>query len=115
MTLKITNTFSRAKENFIPVDPSHVKMYVCGPTVYDYAHIGNARPVVVFDVLYRLLKTIYPRVTYVRNINYHDNIVMDSHTKIHYTSNTNHKQVVQNYIVLIDNSRRLAIHILAAP
>ncbi|MEE2956780.1 MAG: cysteine--tRNA ligase [Pseudomonadota bacterium] len=78
MTLKITNTFSRAKENFIPVDPSHVKMYVCGPTVYDYAHIGNARPVVVFDVLYRLLKTIYPRVTYVRNITDIDDKILEA-------------------------------------
>jgi cysteinyl-tRNA synthetase len=48
--------------------PAHVRMYVCGPTVYDYVHIGNARPVVAFDVLYRLLKRRYPRVTYVRNI-----------------------------------------------
>ncbi len=68
MTLRIYNTLSREKEDFDPVDPSHVRMYVCGPTVYDSAHIGNARPVVVFDVLYRLLKSLYPRVTYVRNI-----------------------------------------------
>ncbi|MBT5457938.1 MAG: cysteine--tRNA ligase [Rhodospirillaceae bacterium] len=68
MTLQITNTLTRGKEEFVPVDQSHVRMYVCGPTVYDFAHIGNARPVVVFDVLYRLLKHLYPRVTYVRNI-----------------------------------------------
>ena len=68
MTLHITNTLSRKKEPFEPLDASHVRMYVCGPTVYDYAHIGNARPVVVFDVLYRLLRDQYPRVTYVRNI-----------------------------------------------
>jgi cysteinyl-tRNA synthetase len=66
--LKLYNTASRAKEEFVPLDPSHVRMYVCGPTVYDRAHIGNARPVVVFDVLYRLLKATYPRVTYCRNI-----------------------------------------------
>jgi cysteinyl-tRNA synthetase len=59
---------SRSKETFVPLDPDHVGMYVCGPTVYDRAHIGNARPVVVFDVLYRLLKLLYPKVTYVRNI-----------------------------------------------
>ena len=52
----------------MPLDPAHVRLYVCGPTVYDYVHIGNARPVVAFDVLYRLLKRRYPRVTYVRNI-----------------------------------------------
>jgi cysteinyl-tRNA synthetase len=68
MTLHLHNTLTRRKEPFAPLDPGHVRMYVCGPTVYDYAHIGNARPVVVFDVLYRLLRRLYPRVTYVRNI-----------------------------------------------
>ncbi len=68
MSLKLYNTASRAKEAFVPLDPDHVRMYVCGPTVYDRAHIGNARPVVVFDVLYRLLKATYKRVTYCRNI-----------------------------------------------
>jgi len=66
--LVVYNTLSRDKEPFVPIDPAHVRMYVCGPTVYDYVHIGNARPVVAFDVLYRLLKRRYPRVTYVRNI-----------------------------------------------
>src|SRR4026209_705003 len=68
MSLVIYNTLSREKEAFAPLDAGHVRMYVCGPTVYDYVHIGNARPVVAFDVLYRLLKRRYPRVTYVRNI-----------------------------------------------
>src|SRR5229473_2096712 len=68
MSLVIYNTLSREKEPFAPLDPAHVRLYVCGPTVYDYVHIGNARPVVAFDVLYRLLKRRYPRVTYVRNI-----------------------------------------------
>ncbi len=68
MSLKLHNTLTRTREAFVPLDPAHVRMYVCGPTVYDRAHIGNARPVVVFDVLYRLLKDTYPRVTYVRNI-----------------------------------------------
>ena len=67
-TLHIYNTLSRAKERFRPLDASHVRLYVCGPTVYDLAHIGNARPVIVFDVLSRLLRSRYPRVTYVRNI-----------------------------------------------
>jgi cysteinyl-tRNA synthetase len=62
------NSLTRRKERFVPLDPGHVRMYVCGPTVYDLAHIGNARPAVVFDVLARLLRRIYPRVTYVRNI-----------------------------------------------
>ena len=68
MSLVIYNTLSREKEAFAPLDGGHVRLYVCGPTVYDYVHIGNARPVVVFDTLYRLLKRHYPRVTYVRNI-----------------------------------------------
>jgi len=66
--LQLHNTLTRNKERFEPLEPEHIRMYVCGPTVYDLAHIGNARPVVVFDVLFRLLKTIYPKVTYVRNI-----------------------------------------------
>ncbi len=69
-TLRLYNTLTRAKEDFAPIDPDRVRMYVCGPTVYDFAHIGNARPVIVFDVLYRLLRHIYGRdhVAYVRNI-----------------------------------------------
>ena len=68
MTLALHNTLTRRREPLEPVRPGHVGMYVCGPTVYDLAHIGNARPVVVFDVLYRVLKRLYPSVTYVRNI-----------------------------------------------
>jgi cysteinyl-tRNA synthetase len=70
MSLRLYNTLTRTKEEFRPLDPQNVRMYVCGPTVYDYAHIGNARPVIVFDVLYRLLRQIYgeSHVTYVRNI-----------------------------------------------
>jgi cysteinyl-tRNA synthetase len=66
--LAVHNSLTRRKERFSPVDPSHVRMYVCGPTVYDLAHVGNARPAVVFDVLARLLRRLYPRVTYARNI-----------------------------------------------
>jgi len=66
--LHLHNSLTRRKERFAPLDPAHVRMYVCGPTVYDLAHLGNARPVVVFDVLARLLRRLYPRVTYVRNI-----------------------------------------------
>ena len=68
MTLTLHNTLTRKREPLEPVRPCHVGMYVCGPTVYDFAHIGNARPIVVFDVLYRVLKRLYPSVTYVRNI-----------------------------------------------
>jgi cysteinyl-tRNA synthetase len=70
MELKLYDTLTREKRVFAPIDPANVRMYVCGPTVYDYAHIGNARPVIVFDVLFRLLRHLYgaEHVTYVRNI-----------------------------------------------
>ena len=70
MTLQIHNTLTRRKEAFAPLDPKNLRLYVCGPTVYDFAHIGNARPVVVFDVLFRLLRQLYgaDHVTYARNI-----------------------------------------------
>jgi cysteinyl-tRNA synthetase len=70
MDLRLYDTLSREKRSFVPLDPKNVRMYVCGPTVYDYAHIGNARPVIVFDVLFRLLCHLYgeQHVTYVRNI-----------------------------------------------
>src|SRR5215468_1727715 len=70
MELRLYNTLTKTTEPFGPLDPKNVRMYVCGPTVYDYAHIGNARPVIVFDVLFRLLRHLYgaAHVTYVRNI-----------------------------------------------
>ena len=70
MALRLYNTLTRKKEPFQPIDADNVRMYVCGPTVYDFAHIGNARPVIVFDVLFRLLRHLYgpEHVTYVRNI-----------------------------------------------
>ena len=70
MELKLYDTLTREKREFAPLDPSRVRMYVCGPTVYDFAHIGNARPVIVFDVLFRLLRHVYgaEHVAYVRNV-----------------------------------------------
>ena len=70
MELRLYNTLTKEKQPFRPLDPANVRMYVCGPTVYDFAHIGNARPVIVFDVLFRLLRHVYgpDHVTYVRNI-----------------------------------------------
>ncbi len=66
--LRLTNTLTREKEVFEPRDPERITLYVCGPTVYNLAHIGNARPVVVFDMLYRVLRALYPQVIYARNI-----------------------------------------------
>jgi len=79
MALTLYNTLTRKKEPFTPIDPVNVRMYVCGPTVYDFAHIGNARPVIVFDVLYRLLRHVYgeSHVTYVRNITDVDDKIND--------------------------------------
>src|SRR5262245_53457292 len=70
MTLRLYNTLTRTKEDFVPLDEKNVRLYVCGPTVYDFAHIGNARPAIVFDVLFRLLRHTYgdAHVKYVRNI-----------------------------------------------
>jgi cysteinyl-tRNA synthetase len=67
-SLKLHNTLTGQKETFVPLNPERITLYVCGPTVYNYVHIGNARPVVAFDVLFRLLKRLYPEVVYARNI-----------------------------------------------
>jgi cysteinyl-tRNA synthetase len=79
MDLRLYDTLTREKRTFVPLDPNNVRMYVCGPTVYDFAHIGNARPVIVFDVLFRLLRHLYgaDRVTYVRNITDVDDKIND--------------------------------------
>ncbi len=79
MDLRLYDTLTREKRSFVALDPANVRMYVCGPTVYDFAHIGNARPVIVFDVLFRLLRHIYgdDHVTYVRNITDVDDKIND--------------------------------------
>src|ERR1700748_996152 len=79
MELRLYDTLTREKRASVPLDPNNVRMYVCGPTVYDFAHIGNARPVIVFDVLFRLLRHLYgaDHVTYVRNITDVDDKIND--------------------------------------
>lgn len=77
-TLKIHNTLTGRKEAFTPIDPHHVRVYACGPTVYNYAHIGNGRMAVVFDQLVRVLRALYPRVTYVSNITDVDDKIMEA-------------------------------------
>jgi cysteinyl-tRNA synthetase len=79
MDLRLYDTLTKEKRTFVPLDPNNVRMYVCGPTVYDFAHIGNARPVIVFDVLFRLLRHLYgaDHVTYVRNITDVDDKIND--------------------------------------
>ena len=78
--LNLFNTLTNKKEKFTPISKDKVGMYVCGPTVYDFPHIGNARPIVVFDVLFRLLKKIYgyEKVTYVRNITDIDDKIIEA-------------------------------------
>ncbi len=76
--LKLHNSLSGEKEEFHPIDPGHVRVYACGPTVYSYAHIGNARMAVAFDQLVRILRVLYPKVTYVSNITDVDDKIMDA-------------------------------------
>lgn len=78
MILKLHNSLTGKKEEFRPVDPAHVRVYACGPTVYNYAHIGNARMAVAFDLLVRVLRQIYPKVTYASNITDVDDKIMDA-------------------------------------
>ena len=74
----LTNSLGNKKDKFIPIDPKKIGMYVCGPTVYDDPHIGNARPLIIFDILFRLLKSNFSKVTYVRNITDIDDKIIKS-------------------------------------
>ena len=78
MDIFLTNNLSNKKEHFIPKEKNNVGMYVCGPTVYDDPHIGNARPLVIFDILFKLLKDKFNAVTYVRNITDIDDKIIKS-------------------------------------
>ena len=78
MDIFLTNNLSNKKEHFVPKEKKNVGMYVCGPTVYDDPHIGNARPLVIFDILFKLLKNEFPSVTYVRNITDIDDKIIKS-------------------------------------
>ena len=84
MTIKLHNSKARTKQDFVPLDPENLRMYLCGPTVYDRAHLGNGRPVVVFDVLYRLLRHVYgaAHVTYVRNFTDVDDKINDARAAV---------------------------------
>jgi cysteinyl-tRNA synthetase len=99
MSLKLYNTLSGQKDLFKPIDPKAITMYLCGPTVYNYAHIGNARPAVVFDVLYRLLKHHYPKVTYARNITDIDDKINNSALEL----GVNIKKYAKKYADIYNN------------
>ena len=99
MPLKITNTLSRTKENFVPINKENIRMYVCGPTVYDYPHVGNARPLIIFDVLFRLLKKVFPnsKVTYVRNITDIDDKIIEASKKLKITTSELTSKVLEDF------------------
>ena len=78
MDIFLTNNLTNKKELFVPRDKKNIGMYVCGPTVYDDPHIGNARPLVIFDILYKILKNTFSNVTYVRNITDIDDKIIKS-------------------------------------
>ena len=106
--LKIHNTLSRQKEEFKPLDSEHIKIYACGPTVYNYAHIGNARMAVVFDSLVRLLRFLYPKVTYVSNITDIDDRIIDAANKL----NVPFKDITEKYADIYNQDMaKLGVHI----
>lgn len=106
--IKIFNTLSGKKEEFSPLDPNHIKIYACGPTVYNYAHIGNARMAVVFDTLVRVLRYKYPKVTYVSNITDIDDKIIDAA----YKQQVPIKEITEKYTSIYnDDMSQLAVNI----
>ena len=95
--LKLHNTLTRKKEDFVPIDNDHVRVYACGPTVYGRIHVGNARPIVVFDVLVRLLRLRHAKVTYVRNITDVDDKIIQSSQDNNITISDLTKKIIQNF------------------
>ena len=93
--LKITNSLTRKKELFKPINPEQITMYACGPTVYDKPHVGNARTLIVFDTLFRVLKLVYKNVNYVRNITDIDDKIIEASKKINKPINEITKEVTK--------------------
>ena len=102
--LNITNTLTGQKENFTPINKNKVGMYVCGPTVYDFPHVGNARPLVVFDVLCRVLKKIFgeDNVSYVRNITDIDDKIIDASKKKKYQLTNLHRASQKVFMTIVN-------------
>ena len=98
MDIFLTNNLSNKKEHFVPKEKKNVGMYVCGPTVYDDPHIGNARPLVIFDILYKLLKNEFPSVTYVRNITDIDDKIIKSSQEQKISSKELTEKVTKNFL-----------------
>ena len=95
----LTNNLSNKKEKFVPIDKNKIGMYVCGPTVYDDPHIGNARPLVIFDILFKVLKCKYGKkaVTYIRNITDVDDKIIQSSQDNNITISDLTKKIIQNF------------------
>ena len=93
----LTNNLNNKKEKFIPINPKNIGLYVCGPTVYDDPHIGNARPIVIFDVLYKILKKQYPKVTYVRNITDVDDKIIKSSKENNISISALTQKIIKNF------------------
>ncbi len=93
----LTNNLSNKKEKFVPIDKKNVRMYVCGPTVYDDPHIGNARPLVIFDILFKVFKNTFPKVTYVRNITDVDDKIIKSSIENNISISNLTNEVIKNF------------------
>ena len=98
MDIFLTNSLTNKREQFIPIDETNIGMYVCGPTVYDDPHIGNARPLVIFDVLYKLLKNKFPKVTYVRNITDIDDKIIKSSKELNISTIELTKKITKSFL-----------------
>ena len=108
MNLEFYNSASGQLERFEPVDKNHIRIYVCGPTVYDHIHVGNARPIVVFDMLFRLLRACYPRVTYVRNITDVDDKIIERALEKGISIETLTSTTTKNFLTCCDQLATLA-------
>ena len=97
--LKLYNTLNRSKQTFVPLDVNNVRVYVCGPTVYDNPHVGNARPLIIFDLLFRLLNQIFEKekVQYVRNITDVDDKILESAKSKNISIQDLTKKVIKNF------------------
>ena len=97
MDIFLTNNLTNKKEQFVPRNTKNIGMYVCGPTVYDDPHIGNARPLIIFDILFRLLKNSFSKVTYVRNITDIDDKIIKSSKEQNISTNELTDKVIKNF------------------
>ena len=110
MDIFLTNNLNNKKEKFVPNDHKNIGMYVCGPTVYDDPHIGNARPLVIFDVLFKLLKNNFSKVTYVRNITDIDDKIIKSSQDQKISTKELTEKITSGFFVPLSKTKRVRIH-----